>query len=156
MLYFILALPLTPRGFNILMSVICKFSKHITLIKGINTWFAQQWAHAFMKHLNLVDWGLLEELITDRDPKFLNKFCTTLFTKLGVKLFYSTAYHLQPNGSSKRSNQTIEIALRVFVYRLKNLSQWPKILLWIQFILNNTLFLIISKTPNKISYGFSL
>ncbi len=77
------------------MSVTCKFSKRITLIEGVDTWTAKQWAQAFLKRLDLIDWGLPDELITDQDPKFLSKFWTALFERLGVKLLYSTAYHPQ-------------------------------------------------------------
>lgn len=77
-------------------------------------------AHAFLNRLDLIDWGLLGELITNCDSKFLSKFWTALFTKLGVKLLYSTAYHSQTNGSSKRTNQIVEIALRFFVYAMED------------------------------------
>ena len=96
------------------MSVMCKFSKRITLIEGVDIWTAKQWAQAFLKRLDLIDWGLPGELITDQDPKFLSKFWTALFDKLGVKLLYSTAYHPQTDRSSKHKNQTIETALRFF------------------------------------------
>lgn len=75
------------------MSVTCKFSKRITLIEEIDTWSAKQWAHAFLKHLDLVNPGLPGQLISNYNPKFLSKFWTALFTKLGVKLLYNTAYH---------------------------------------------------------------
>ena len=83
---------------------------------------------AFLKRLDLIDWGLPGELITDRDPKFLSKFWMALFEKLGVKLLYSTAYHPQTDGSSERTNQTIEIALRFFVHALEDPSLWPEVL----------------------------
>ena len=153
---FILAFPVSADGFNALMSVTCKFSKRITLIKGKDTWSAEQWAHAFLKRLNLIDWGLPGELITDRDPKFLSAFWTALFTKLGVKLLYSTAYHPQTDGSSERTNQTVEIALRFFVHALEDPSCWPEVLPRIQSILNNTLSSTTGKTPNEIAYGFLL
>lgn len=105
---FILALPTSKEGYNALMSVTCKFSKRVTLIEGVDTWTADQWAQVFLKRLDLVDWGLPGELITDRDPKFLSKFWTALFNKMGVKLLYSTAYHPQTDGSSERTNQTKE------------------------------------------------
>lgn len=63
------------------------------LIEGADTWLAKLWVHAFFKRLDLINWGLPRELITDEDPKFLSKFWTALFTKLKVKLLYSTAYH---------------------------------------------------------------
>ena len=116
---FILALPVNADGFNALMSVTCKFSKCITLIKGMDTWSAKQWAHAFLKPLDLIDWGLPGELITDRNPKFLSAFWMALFTKLEVKLLYSTAYHPQIDGSSERTNQTVEIALRFLFIHLR-------------------------------------
>ena len=95
---------MSKEGYNALMSVTCKFSKRVTLIKGKKTFTAEDWAHAFLVRLDLVDWGLPGELITDRDLKFLSKFWTLLFEKLGVKLLYSTAYHPQTDEFSERTN----------------------------------------------------
>lgn len=65
------------------------------------------------------------------------------------------SYHLQTNGSNERTNQTVEIALRFFVNALKDPSQWPQVLSRIQAIINNSLFSITEKTPNKLAYGFT-
>ena len=137
------------------MSLTCKFSKRVTLIEGADTWSAEQWAKAFLKHLDLIDWGLPGELITDHDPKFLNKFWAELFARLGVKLLHSTAYHLQTDGSGEHTNQIVEIALRFFVHALEDTSLWPEVLPRIQSILNNTSSSTTGKTPNKVAYGFS-
>lgn len=152
---FILALPLSPEGYNVLMSVTCKFSKRITLVPSKDTWPAADWAYALLARLDLIDWGLPEELITNRNPKFLSEFWMALFTKLEVKLLYSTAYHPQTDGSSERTNQTVEITLRFFVHGLLNPSVWPEILPRIQSLLNNTSSSTTGKTPNEIAYGFS-
>lgn len=154
MLDFILTLPLTKNGYNALMSMTCKFSKKVTLIKGKDIWTVEEWAHAFLARLDLVDWGLPGELITDCDPKFLGKFWIALFEKLGVKLLYSTVYHSQTDGSSKRTNPTIEIALQFFVYALNNLGLWSQVLSRIHAIINNTSSSSTGKMPNKIAYGF--
>ena len=122
---FVLALPVSKEGYNALISVTYKFSKRVTLIKGKDTFTAKDWSHAFLAKLDFVDWGLSGDFITDRDPKFLSKFWTSLFEKLGVKLLYSTAYHPQTDGSSERTNQTVEIALRFFVHTLVDPSEWP-------------------------------
>ena len=152
---FILALPLMKKKYNAIMSVTYKFSKRVTLIEGADTWTAEQWAYAFLNRLDLIDWGLLGELITDRDPKFLSKFWTALFTKLGGKLLYSTAYHPQTDGSNERINRTVEIALRFFVHVIDDSSRWPEVLSRIQSLLNNTSSSTTEKTPNEIAYGFS-
>lgn len=115
-------------SFNLLILVTCKFLKKITLVEGKNIWFIKDLAYALFQHLDMIDWGLFLELITDRDPKFLSKFWKALFTKLGVKRLYSIAYHPQTDRSSKRINQTVEIALRFFIYVLENLAKWPKVL----------------------------
>ena len=152
---FVLALPLSKEGYNAIMSITCKFSKRVTLVDGTDIWSAEKWANAFLKRLDLIDWGLLGELITDRDPKFLSKFWTALFTKLGVKLLYSTAYHPQTDGASERTNQTVKIALRFFVHAMDDPLRWPEVLPRIQFLLNNTSSSTTGKTPNEIAYGFS-
>ncbi len=152
---FVLAFPLSKVEYNTMISVTCKFSKRVTLIEGIDTWLAEQWAHVFLNRLDLIDWGLPGELITDRNPKFLSKFWTTLFTKLGVKLLYSMAYYPQTNGSNERTNQTVEIALRFFIYAMDDPSRWPKVLPRIQSLLNNAFSSTIRKTPSKIAYRFS-
>lgn len=69
-----LALPLSKEEYNAIISVTYKFSKRVTLVEGADIWSAEKWAYAFFKRLDLIDWGLPEELITDRDPKFLSKF----------------------------------------------------------------------------------
>lgn len=70
-------------------------------------------------------------------------------------MLYSIAYHPHMDGSSKRTNQTIEIALRFFIYGLDNPSMWPTALSTIQLIINNTSLSTISKTPNEIAYDFT-
>ena len=72
-----------------------------------------------------------------------------------MKLLYSTAYHSQTDGSSERTNQTVEIALRFFVHALEDPSLWPEVLPQIQSILNNTSSSTTGKTPNEVAYGFS-
>ena len=69
---FILALPLTPEGFDSAISVTCKSSKRITFAPGKTTWKAFEWAAALLKRLELGNWGLPKVILSDRDPKFLS------------------------------------------------------------------------------------
>ena len=152
---FVLVLLPSKEGYNAIISVTCKFSKRVTLVEDADIWPAEQWSHAFLKRLNLIDWGLPGELITDRDPKFLSKFWSVLFAKLGVKLLYSTAYHPQTDRASEQTNQTVEIALRFFIHSMDDSSRWPEVLHRIQSLLNNTSSSTTGKTPNEVAYRFS-
>ena len=53
---FILALPKARNsGFDIVLSVTNKFSKRITLVPSLKTFFAAQWADALLQHLWIAD-----------------------------------------------------------------------------------------------------
>lgn len=151
---FILALPETPEGFNTIMSVTDKFTKKVTFVPGKKNYSAANWALVLLARLDLVDWGIPKALISDRDRKFLSDLWSAIFKKLGVELLYSTAYHPQTDGSSERTNQTAEIALRFYLNSMEDPTQWLKVLPEMQALLNNSVSATTNKSPNEISYGF--
>ncbi len=48
--------------------------------------------------------GVLQFIISDRDAKFTTIFLKHLFWKVGNKLFFSTIFHPQTDGQTKRVN----------------------------------------------------
>ena len=152
---FMLAFPKTLTGLNCSMTVTCKFSKRATIIPGKDTWSGAQWASALLERLNIGDWGLPKVIISDRDRKFLSDLWSELFTKLGVKLLYSTAYHPQTDGQSERTNQTMEIIFRFLMTTLTDPKEWPKLIGPIQRALNNAKGVVTGKSANEIIYGFT-
>ena len=109
---FVLILSCFHKNMNSIMSITDKFSKKIIIISNKNTWTASMWVKALLDKLDITDWELFKIMISDRNRKFLFDLWSTLFQRLSVKLLYSTIYHSQTNNVSKRTNQTIEIALR--------------------------------------------
>ena len=59
--------------------------------------------------------GLPKEIVFDRDAKFTFNFWKGLFVDLGTKLNFSTAYHPQTDGQTKRVNQVLEDMLLMCV-----------------------------------------
>ncbi|MBW0496841.1 hypothetical protein O181_036556 [Austropuccinia psidii MF-1] len=52
--------------------------------------------------------GLFKNIISDRDPKFKSALWTNLYTILGTKPSFSTAYHPQTDGLAERMIHTLE------------------------------------------------
>ena len=112
---FILALPKAFGDEDCAMRVTDKFSKAVTFISGKSTWGSKEWAFSLLDRLTELNWGLPRALISDRDRKFVGELWRQILKALKVDLLYSTAWHPQTDGMSKRSNQTAEIALRYYI-----------------------------------------
>lgn len=152
---FILALPQTAEGFNCALSVTDKFSKRISVIPGKVTWNAEQWADALIDRLWIMDWGMPKAIISDRDKKFTSTLWNRIFTRLGTRLLYSTAYHPQTDGASERTNQTVEIALRYLISTLEDERDWVRSCTAIQNAFNNLRNAGTGMTPNEVCLGFT-
>ncbi|GJW76768.1 putative reverse transcriptase domain-containing protein [Tanacetum coccineum] len=70
-------------------------------------------------------------IISDRDSKFTSHFWKSLNEALGTQLDMSTAYHLQTDGQSERTIQTLEDLLRACVIDFgKGWDNTPCSLVW--------------------------
>ena len=80
--------------------------------------------------------GLPLDFISDRDKLFMSCFWKALFQLSGVKLKMSSGYHPQMDGTSKRTNKTINQAICFHVER--NQKCWVHALPRICFCIMNT------------------
>jgi RNase H-like domain found in reverse transcriptase/Reverse transcriptase (RNA-dependent DNA polymerase)/Integrase zinc binding domain len=80
--------------------------------------------------------GLMLHLISDRDPLFTAELWTALHKLTGVKLKMSTSYHPETDGSSERTNKTVNQAIRYHVDN--NQKGWLAKLPRIRFAIMNT------------------
>jgi hypothetical protein len=97
---------------------------------------AREIANLFFDHWYCEN-GLPLTIISDRDKIFTSKFWKALHRLTGVKLKMSTAYHPQTDGSSERTNKTVDQALRFFVDRHQ--TGWVKALPRVRFNIMSTL-----------------
>jgi Integrase zinc binding domain/Integrase core domain len=58
--------------------------------------------------------GLPDEIISDRDPRFAARAFQELLKLLNIKLNLTTAYHPQSDGATERVNQEIEAYLSIY------------------------------------------
>ncbi|GJY25662.1 putative reverse transcriptase domain-containing protein [Tanacetum coccineum] len=83
----------------------------------------------------IMDWltkhGVLISIISDRDSRFTSRFWQSIQEALGTHLDMSMAYHLQTDGQSERTIQTLEDMLRACVLDFG--GSWDVHLLLVEF-----------------------
>ena len=89
--------------------------------------------------------GLPEKVISDQDPRFTSKIFKVC-ELLEVKQNIASAYHLQTDRQSEKTNQHVETALQIF----RNFQQddWSDLLPIVQYQLNSQ----ISSTTGQVPY----
>ena len=97
--------------------------------------------------------GLPADIVSDRDKLFISNFWKALHKLTGVKLKLSTAYHLQTDGASERTNKTINQCLRYHVEQ--NQKGWSRVLSHICFHMMNTVNTSTGFTPFQLRMGWS-
>ena len=90
-------------------------------------------------------------IVSERDPRFTSRFLPKLQNAMGTRLHFSTAFHPQTDGQSKRTIQTLEDMLRACVMEFKR--SWDNYLALIGFAYNNSYQSSIGMAPYEALYG---
>jgi hypothetical protein len=83
--------------------------------------------------------------VSNRGSQFTSKFWEKLHESMDTKLNFSSAYHPQTDGQTKRTNQILEDMLRACA--LKYGKSWDKSLPYAKFSYNNSYQASIEMTP---------
>ncbi|ESK82815.1 hypothetical protein Moror_12271 [Moniliophthora roreri MCA 2997] len=113
---------------------------------------AEQTAMLLLNHV-YKRFGLLNKIISDRDPQFAAKVFQELGKQLGVKHMMSTAFHPQTDRESERVNQELEVFLRMFCSRQQD--KWTEFLPFAEFAHNNRVHSTMKKSPFYLMMGYN-
>ena len=94
--------------------------------------------------------GLLESVISDRGPQFVAGLMRELNKMLEIETKLFTAYHLQTDGQTERTNQELEQYLRMYVDHKQN--NWLEWLVTAEFAFNNKVHTAMNSSPFKFNY----
>ena len=111
---FITGMPRNQNQNDSIMVVVDKLRKEAHLILVKTTYKAASIADIFLKQIFWLH-GIPKVIILNRDPKFTSKFWKSLFKGLNTTLIFSTSFHPQTDGQTKRVNQVLEDLLRMYV-----------------------------------------
>ena len=90
-------------------------------------------------------------IVSDRDPKFTSQFWQSLQRALSTQLNFSTVFHPQTDGQSKRVIHILEDMLRACVLDFG--GNWADCLPLVEFAYNYNYQSSIDMTPYEALYG---
>jgi len=140
-------------GFNTILMITdtdcSKASIFIPCHKAINS---EGVALLYLNHV-IPHYSIPQKIILDRNTHFVLKFSTELCRLLNIHQNISMAYHPQTDGSSKRTNQTLEQYLRIFCRTQQD--NWHAWLPLAQYTKNSWPSATTKKTPYDLLIGYT-
>ncbi|GJU15399.1 putative reverse transcriptase domain-containing protein [Tanacetum coccineum] len=108
---FVAKLPRTSGGYDTIWVIVDRLTKSAHFLPMRENDFMDKLTRLYLKEV-VTTHGILVSIIYDRDGRFTSNFWRTFQKALGTHLEISTTYHLQTDGQSERTIQTLEDMLR--------------------------------------------
>jgi transposase InsO family protein len=148
---FIIGLPNTSQRHDSIWVVIMdRLTKTTHFLPVHTTYNAKKYAEIYQDQIMHLH-GIPKTIISDRGAQFVARFWEQLQQALGTKLIRSSAYHLQTDGQTERTNQILEDMLRAYVIQYD--KHWDKCLALAEFSDNNNYQSCIKMAPFEALYG---
>ena len=97
-----MGLPRTQRKNNAIWVVVDRLTKSAHFLPFHQGMSLSRMAALYIKEIIRLH-GVPISVVSDRDPRFVSRFWQTLQDAMGTKLKFSTSYHPQTDGQSKRT-----------------------------------------------------
>jgi transposase InsO family protein len=110
---FNVGLPRTQSGYDSIWVIMDRLTKVAHFIPVKTTYFGPQLAKLYMSMI-VCSHGVPKKIVSDRGTQFTLKFWKKLHETLDTQLCFSSAYHSQTDGQTKRVNQILEDMLRAY------------------------------------------
>ncbi|GKA61673.1 putative reverse transcriptase domain-containing protein [Tanacetum coccineum] len=147
---FVSGLPRTPSGYDSIWVIVDRLTKSAHFLPMKKTDSIEKLAQLYLKEI-VCKHGVPTSIISDRDSLFTSRFWKSLQEAMGTQLDMSTAYHLETDGQSERTIQTLEDMLRACVIDFG--SSWDRHLPLVEFSYNNSYHASIKAAPFEALYG---
>jgi hypothetical protein len=109
---FIMGLPKTQSGYDSIWVIVDRLTKVDHFIPITTSYSGPQLAELYMLRIVCLH-GVPKKIVYDRGTQFTSRFWERLHETLDTQLHFSSAYHSQIDGQTKRVNQILEDMLRV-------------------------------------------
>lgn len=138
-------------GFTCVLVVVDRFSKGCKLIPLAGLPTALVTAEALF-HNVFRNFGIPEDIVSDRGPQFISRVWRAFFRLLGVTVSLSSGYHPQTNGQTERKIQEIGRYLRTYCHQYQD--SWNQYLPWAEYAQNSLRQSTTGLTPFQCILGY--
>jgi hypothetical protein len=147
---FIMGVPRTQSGYDSIWIIMDPLTKIAHFIPIKMTYTVPQLAELYMSRI-VYSHGVPKRIVSDRGTQFTSKFWERLHETLDTQLNFSSAYHPQTDGQTKRVNQILKDMLRACA--LQYGRSWDKSLPYAEFSYNNSYQESLKMAPFEMLYG---
>ncbi|GKA54035.1 putative reverse transcriptase domain-containing protein [Tanacetum coccineum] len=147
---FITKLPKLAHNFDTIWVIVDRLTKSAHFLPIRENDLLDKLARLYLNRI-VARYGLPVLIICDRDGRFTSNFWRSFQKALGTDLSMSTVYHLETDGQSERTIQTLEDMLRACVIDFG--KGWVKHFPLAKFSYNNSYHASINAAPYEALYG---
>jgi transposase InsO family protein len=147
---FIVGLPRTQLGYDSIWVIMDLLTKVAHFIPVKTTYSGLQLTEMYMSRIICLH-GVPKKIVSDRGTQFTSKFWERLHKTLYTQLCFSSAYHPQIDGQTKRVNQILEDMSRPCA--LQYGRSWDKSLPYTEFSYDNSYQESLNMAPFEMLYG---
>jgi hypothetical protein len=120
---FIVGLPHSQEGYDLIRVIVVRLTKVAHFIPVKTTYFGGKLVKLYLSRIVCLH-GVPKKIVSDRGSQFTSKFWEKLHESMDTKLNFRSAYHLQTDGQTERTNQILEDMLRACALRYG--KSWDK------------------------------
>ncbi|GJT39848.1 putative reverse transcriptase domain-containing protein [Tanacetum coccineum] len=147
---FVTKLSKSSQGYDTIWVIVDRLTKSALFLPIRETDPIEKLARMYLKEV-VTRHGTPVSIISDHDGRFASNFWRSLQKALGTTLAMSTSYHLETDGQSKRTIQTLEDMLRACVINFG--KGWVKHFPLVEFSYNISYHASIKAAPFESLYG---
>ena len=143
-------IPVSKSGNDMALIAVDRLTKMAHFIPTTTKVTAKETAELFLRYIFQYH-GLPDNIVSDRDPKFISHFWKNLHKILGVNLLMSTAEHPQTDGQSEATVKIVQKLIRPFAFQEQD---WEALLPSLEFAYNDIQQSSTGQTPFYLNYGY--
>ena len=138
-------------GYTAILVVVNRLTKQLIFIPTHDTITSAELAKLFVLHV-FSKHGVPSHVTSNRGSEFVSHFFRSLGKALDMTLHFTSGYHLEGDGQTERTNQTLEQYIRVYSnYQQDN---WSELLPLTKFTYNNARSVTTGISPFFVNKGY--